>query len=250
MISYFALPQHPIKLFAKHGELDRGHCVNRAFCILFPHLAPLQDLPHPGFVMPVGDKRLAVLLNCLWRVENRDKALFPHPSTVLCDPGKLCVKKYNLKYFQRQMAVILGLLSMVGSLGLFSHSTVLVVLKVLRDSNQVSLLKQKLKISTSFLKTGSLRNTGHAVMPKVIRVCQCWNLEQKPALLTLLPILYPQLSSLNVNHGWSLNSGIQGLEPCPLFQGCNKASDVHKMDENSRTQEKYYSVSYTNVVLL
>lgn len=101
------------------------------------------------------------------------------------------------------MAVILGLLSMVDSLGLFSSSTVLVVLKVLRDSNQVSLLKQKLKFSTSSLKMGSLRNTGQTVMPKVIRVCQCWSLEWKPALLTLLPILYPYLSSLNLNHGWS-----------------------------------------------
>lgn len=71
-----------------------------------------------------------MLLNCLWKAENRDKALFPHPSTVLC--GKLCVKKYNLKPFQRQ---ILVLLSMVDSLGLFSSSTVLVVLKVLRDNN-------------------------------------------------------------------------------------------------------------------
>lgn len=85
--------------------------------------------------MPVGDKRLVVLLNCLGRAENRDKALFPHPSIVLCDPGKLCVMKYSLKPFHRQMAVILGLLSMVDNLGLFSSSTILVVLKVLRDSN-------------------------------------------------------------------------------------------------------------------
>lgn len=33
-----------------------------------------------------------------------------------------------------------------------------------------------------------------------------------------------------VSHFW-----IQGLEPCPLSQGCNKAGDVHKMGENSGT---------------
>jgi len=78
-------------LFAKHEELDRGQRVNRAFCILFLHLAPLQELPHPGSFMPVGDKVLAVLLNSLWRAEHKDKALFPHPSAVLCDQSKQAV---------------------------------------------------------------------------------------------------------------------------------------------------------------
>jgi len=36
---------------------------------------------------------------------------------------------------------------------------------------------------------GSLRNTGHTIMPKVIGVRQCRSLEWNPALLALLPIL-------------------------------------------------------------
>lgn len=91
MISYFALPQYPIKLFAKHEELDRSQPVNRAFCILFLHLAPLQKLPHPGSFLLVGDKMLALCLNSLWRSEHADKALFHHPSAVLCDPSKQTV---------------------------------------------------------------------------------------------------------------------------------------------------------------
>lgn len=87
MVSYFALPQHPIKLFAKHEDRDKGQSVNRAFCFLFPHLAPLQELPHPGFIMPVEDKMQAVLLNSLWRAE-QGQSLIPCPSAVLCDPNK------------------------------------------------------------------------------------------------------------------------------------------------------------------